>query len=149
VIALAKAGWEVTGVDFARRAIQVARRKVSQADVKADLRVGDVTQLDELHGPFDLILDIGCYHGLSSQGKRAYRENIKCLLAPTGEFLMYGFFRNKTENRLGMLEEDVQAFSAEFDLLQRQDGQDSRGHHSAWFTFRKTQSVSQLLTETA
>jgi cyclopropane fatty-acyl-phospholipid synthase-like methyltransferase len=149
VIALAKAGWQVTGVDFAHRAIQVARQKVRQAGVNADLSVGDVTRLDKLHGPFDLILDIGCYHGLTSQDKRAYRENIKCLLAPSGEFLMYGFFRNKTEDRPGMLEEDVQAFFAEFDQLERQDGHDSRGRNSAWFTFRKIQSVSPLTTETA
>jgi cyclopropane fatty-acyl-phospholipid synthase-like methyltransferase len=109
-VTLAKAGWQVTGVDFARRAIQVARRKIRQAGVNVDLRVGDVTRLDDLRGPFDLILDIGCYHGLATQGKQTYRENIQRLLAPAGYYLLYAFFRPPAENRPGLLEEDIQAF---------------------------------------
>lgn len=142
VITLAKAGWQVTGVDFVRRAIQVARRKVRQVGVNADLRVGDVTRLDDLRGPFDLILDIGCYHGLSTPGKQAYRENLCNLLAPTGNFLMYSIFRQ--EAGPGMLEEDVRAFFNDFDLVQRQDGQDRRDRQSAWFTFRKKQPANSL-----
>jgi cyclopropane fatty-acyl-phospholipid synthase-like methyltransferase len=144
VITLAKAGWQVTGIDFVRRAIQVARRKVRQAGVNADLRVGDVTRLDDLRGPFDLILDIGCYHGLSTPGKQAYRENICNLLAPTGNFLMYSIFRQEAGAGPGMLEEDVRAFFNDFDLMQRQDGQDRRDRRSAWFTFRKKQPANNL-----
>jgi SAM-dependent methyltransferase len=142
VITLAKAGWQVTGVDFVRRAIQVARRKVRQAGVTADLRVGDVTRLNDLRGPFDLILDIGCYHGISTPGKQVYRENIKRLLAPTGNFLMYSIFRQAAGNRPGMLEEDIQPLFTDFDLLNRQDGQDTRARRSAWFIFRKKQPAS-------
>jgi SAM-dependent methyltransferase len=149
VITLAKAGWQVTGVDFVRRAIQVARRKVHQAGVTADLRVGDVTRLENLIGPFDLILDIGCYHGISTPGRLVYRENIKRLLAPSGNFLMYSIFRQAAGNRPGMLEEDALAFQADFDLLQRQDGQDRNDRRSAWFTFRKKQSASGALPLTA
>ena len=144
VITLAKAGWQVIGVDFVRRAIQVARRKVRQAGVNADLRVGDVTRLDDLRGPFDLILDIGCYHGLSTPGKQAYRENICNLLAPTGNFLMYSIFRQEAGAGPGMLEEDVRAFFNDFDLVQRQDGQDRLDRRSAWFTFRKKQPANSL-----
>ena len=149
VITLAKAGWQVSGVDFVHRAIQVARRKAYQAGVNADLRVGNVTRLEDLHGPFDLILDIGCYHGISTPGKQVYRENIKRLLAPTGYFLMYSIFRQETRTRPGMLEEDVQAFYADFDLLQRQDGQDRNDRLSAWFTFRKKQPANSLDPQTA
>jgi SAM-dependent methyltransferase len=145
LITLAKAGWQVTGVDFALRAIQVARRKIIHAGVTADLRVGDVTRLDDLSGPFDLILDIGCYHGISTPGRLAYRANIKRLLAPTGELLMYTIFRQAARNKPGMLEEDVQALLAEFDLLQRQDGQDRLERRSAWFTFQNKGSASRAI----
>lgn len=136
-ITLAKSGWQVTGVDFARRAIQIARRKIRRAGVTADLRVGDVTRLEHIHEQFDLILDIGCYHGLSAPGKRAYRENLKRLLASSGSYLMYGFFRPKPEDKPGMLEEDIQALFADFSLEQRQDGQDNHGRRSAWFIFHQ------------
>jgi cyclopropane fatty-acyl-phospholipid synthase-like methyltransferase len=112
--------------------------------VNADLRVGDVTRLDDLRGPFDLILDIGCYHGLSTPGKHAYRENICNLLAPTGNFLMYSIFRQEAGAGPGMLEEDVRAFFNDFDLVQRQDGQDRLDRRSAWFTFRKKQPANSL-----
>jgi len=149
VITLAKAGWQVSGVDFVRRAIQVARRKVYQAGVNADLRVGDVTRLGDLSGPFDLVLDIGCYHGLSLQGKQAYRENMQRLLSPMGNYLMYGIFSTEGEDKPRLHEEDVQAFCADFDLLDRQDGLDNRGRRSAWFTFRKKQSASGSDPQTA
>ena len=149
VITLAKAGWRVTGVDFAHRAIQIARRKIHRAGVTADLRVGDVTRLEDLRGPFDLILDIGCYHGVSTLGKQVYRENLRRLLAHTGDYLMYSIFRQAEEDRLGMSEEDVQAFFADFDLLNRLDGLDNRGRRSAWFTFRKKQFASSFDPQTA
>ena len=149
VITLAQAGWQVTGVDFVRRAIQVGRRKVRQAGVTADLRMGDVTRLEDVRGPFDLILDIGCYHGLSTPGKQVYRENLKRLLAPTGNFLMYSIFRQEAGTRPGMLEEDVLAFLEDFDLLQRQDGLDNRGRCSAWFVFRKKEPASNTFQQNA
>jgi cyclopropane fatty-acyl-phospholipid synthase-like methyltransferase len=99
--------------------------------------MGDVTRLEEVHGPFDLVLDIGCYHGISTPGKQAYRENLKRLLAPMGDFLMYSIFRQADEDRPGMLEEDIEAFFEDFELTQRQDGLDNRGRRSAWLIFRK------------
>jgi cyclopropane fatty-acyl-phospholipid synthase-like methyltransferase len=147
VITLAKAGWQVTGVDFAGRAIQVARRKVRQAGVTADLRVGDVTRLEGVRGPFDLILDIGCYHGITTPGKQAYRENLRRLLAPAGDFLMYSIFRQADEDRPGMLEEDIEPFFADFDLLGRQDGQDRYGRRSAWSIFRKKKPASSSVPQ--
>jgi cyclopropane fatty-acyl-phospholipid synthase-like methyltransferase len=149
VITLAKAGWQVTGVDFVSHAIQIARRKVHQAGVTADLRVGDVTRLENLRGPFDLILDIGCYHGISTPGKQAYRENLMRLLAPTGDFLMYSIFRQADENRPGMLEEDIQLFFRDFDLLNRQNSLDNRGRRSAWFIFRKKEPGSSTFPPNA
>jgi SAM-dependent methyltransferase len=149
VITLAKAGWQVTGVDFIRRAIHVARRKARQAGVQADLRVGDATRLDDIQAPFDLILDIGCYHGLSSSGREAYRTNLKRLLSPTGHVLMYTIFRQASANRPGMMEEDVQAFCTDFDLVQRQDGQDRGDRLSAWLTLRKKQPASSAPPQTA
>jgi cyclopropane fatty-acyl-phospholipid synthase-like methyltransferase len=146
-ITLAKAGWQVTGVDFVRRAIQIARRKARQAGVTIDLRMGDVTRLEKVYGPFDLVLDIGCYHGITTPGRQAYRENLKRLLAPTGNFLMYSIFRQADEGRPGMLDEDIQAFFDDFDLLQRQDGLDNRGRRSAWFNFRKKDPSSHTFEQ--
>ncbi len=68
-ITLAKHGWVVTGIDFAAPAILKGRRKASLEGVEIDLRVGDVTQLQQLGQPCDLILDIGCFHNLTEISK--------------------------------------------------------------------------------
>jgi SAM-dependent methyltransferase len=85
-ITLAKAGWQVTGVDFIGRAVQTARQKARQAGAQITFLQGDVTPLPNLSGPFDLILDIGCFHSLAPQGKAAYVENLERWLAPQGAY---------------------------------------------------------------
>lgn len=136
VITLARRGWQVSGVDFAPRAIRLARRKARRAGIVADLRVADATRLDGLAGPFDLILDMGCFHGLSAPEKGAYLDNIEQLLAPQGTFLMYGFFRDPGSSGPGLVEDDVQALSTRLLLVRRQDGSERGLRPSAWFTFK-------------
>lgn len=137
VITLAQHGWQVTGVDFAARAIRIARRRVHDAGVKANLLVNDVTDLRRISGYFDLILDIGCFHGLPSKGKSDYVQNLEKLLAPGGIFLMYGFFRNLTESGPGLLKTDLEILSSSLELLKRRDGTERRGRPSVWMTFQK------------
>lgn len=135
VITLARQGWQVTGVDFARRAIQIARRKARQAGVSIDLRVGDVTRLEGVSGPFDLILDIGCFHGLDPAEMQVYISNLDRLLASQGTFLMYGFFREEASSGPGMLPSDLNRFSPVFDLVRREDSTDRQQRASVWLTY--------------
>ena len=142
VITLARAGWDVTGVDFAPRAIKMAITKIKQKGVRARLQVGDVTRLDHITDSFDLALDIGCFHGLPPQGKSDYLTQLERLLAPNGFWLMYGFF-NPTPHRsgLGLAEADMDRISTRFSLLSRQNGFDRHERTSAWFLFQKTDKV--------
>jgi len=64
VVTLVNAGWKVTGVDFAPRAIKIARQKLNQAGVGATLLINDATKLHGINGPFDLAFDLGCFHGI-------------------------------------------------------------------------------------
>jgi SAM-dependent methyltransferase len=137
IITLAQNGWDVTGVDFVARAIRAAHRKARRASVDVDLRVGDVTRLDALQAPFDLVLDIGCFHGLSPSGKQAYIDNLTRLLDPDGTYLMYGFFKDANDSGPGLLEEDIDHLGERLHLLDRQDGTERGTRPSAWFTFRK------------
>jgi len=138
VIALAKSGWEVTGVDFAPRAINLAKQKLKMAGVRADLSVNDATKLSGISGPFELALDIGCFHGLSQQGKRDYLIQLDRVLAPDGFWLLYGFFKpSPLHASSGLVEEDIDRISSQFSLLSRRDGFDKRQRPSAWFLFQK------------
>jgi cyclopropane fatty-acyl-phospholipid synthase-like methyltransferase len=137
VITLARHGWEVTGVDFARRAIHEARQKARQAGVKVDLRVADVTRLGGVHGPFDLILDMGCLHSLPREGKNEYIHNLDRLLAQDGTYLMYGFFKKQDDSGPGLAKEDIEQLEQHFEILDRQDGTERGIHPSAWFKIRR------------
>jgi cyclopropane fatty-acyl-phospholipid synthase-like methyltransferase len=138
VITIARHGWQVTGIDFVPRAVGQARRKARQAGVQADIRVGDVTRLDDLTGPFDLILDLGCFHSLDPAGRKAYLRNIQRLLASRGVYLLYAFFAGPNSSIPGITAEDVRAITSQLKLESRQDGSDSRrGRPSAWFILRK------------
>jgi SAM-dependent methyltransferase len=141
VITLAQHGWQVTGVDFANQAIRTARRKVSQAGVKADLLAGDITRLKNLPGPFDLILDMGCYHGLNQAERQAYLTNIEGWLSPSGTFLAYVFHKKDPRQQAPGLDDDGLAeLTNRFVLVNRQNGTERGLYSSAWLTLTKQQS---------
>lgn len=134
-ITLARAGWEVIGVDFIGSAIKEGRKKAQQAGVKVDLREGDVTHLENIAGPFDLVLDIGCFHNLTQPGKTAYLKQLVKLLAPQGVFLLYGFIASVESDKRGIKTEDLASMAQLLELIERVDGMD-RTRNSAWFSYR-------------
>lgn len=136
-LALARAGWEVTGVDFAASAIRIARRKARSAGLSVDFRLDDVLKLHALHGPFDLVLDIGCYHSLSVAQRVDYLHNLDRLLAPGATWLLYAFFKPETEIGPGLEPFDLELISLHLQLEKQADGVDKRSRPSAWFWYRK------------
>ncbi len=137
VVTLAQHGWQVTGVDFAPRAIRLARRKLQRAGVQADVSVGDVTKLRGITGPFDLALDLGCFHDIPDRS--AYLAQLTRVLAPGGHWLMYGMLKSASEDpRPGLTPADVDLIQASgLQLISRKDGWDKRERPSAWFLFQR------------
>ncbi len=136
-ITLARAGWQVTGVDFAWRAIRIARKKARRQGVQVDFHLGDATRLEHFDGPFDLILDIGCLHGLSPTEQARYRRHLRRLLSPEGHFLLYAFLRQPNENRPGLTEADLLLLQEHLRLVQRQNGSERGQIPSAWLLFAR------------
>lgn len=141
-ITLAQHGWQVAGIDFVGRAIRQARRKARQASVQVDFRQGDVTRLDDLHGPFDLALDIGCFHSLSPAGRATYAANLERLLRPQGVFLMYAFVAPPGEVGMGLQTRDLELLERCLHLVNRNDGTDRGQRPSAWFTYQRREEPS-------
>jgi cyclopropane fatty-acyl-phospholipid synthase-like methyltransferase len=138
MITLARAGWQVTGVDFAPRAITLAKRKLRNAGVEAELQVNDATKLDGISGPFDLAFDLGCFHGISPHGQAKYLDQLDRILVPGGFWLMYGFFKPDTNYAPpGLAEADISRISSRLTPLSRRNGWDSRERPSSWFLFQK------------
>ena len=139
VITLAKAGWQVTGVDFAPRAIRLAKQKLSSGGTQADLRVSDATNLQGVNGPYEFALDIGCFHGIEKDGKAKYLKQLDRILAPSGFWLMYGFLKpDRNHDGTGLAPADLDLISSHLTLISRRDGSDDkRDRQSAWFLYQK------------
>ena len=138
VITLVRAGWEVTGVDFAPRAIKIARQKLNQAGIRANLLLRDATRLQGITGPFDFALDLGCFHGISQDGKPKYLNQLDRILAPNGFWLMYGFLKSDPlQTGSGLLETDIDLVSTLLTLVSRRNGFDKGDKRSAWFLYQK------------
>jgi SAM-dependent methyltransferase len=142
VITLVQHGWQVTGVDFAWRAVRLAHRKARRAGVQADIRVEDVTRLRGISGPYDLIFDLGCFHTLPPASKRAYMQIIPGLLSPGGTYLMYAFYKDSEDDGPGLTPSDLDLLPQHFTLVQRQNGTDRGWRPSAWYTFQRRVTVS-------
>lgn len=145
-ITLASSGWQTVGVDFVAKAVHRARRKAQAAGVQVDFYTADVTRLPEKILPpdpasgarrprFDLVLDIGCFHGLDAPGKRRYLDQLPRLLAPGGTFLLYGFVHPEEARAIGINPSDLIAIEDRLDCIRRQDGFDRGRAASAWMTF--------------
>jgi cyclopropane fatty-acyl-phospholipid synthase-like methyltransferase len=137
VITLAQHGWQAAGIDFVPRAIRQAQRKAQALGLQVDLRVGDAARMASLDGPYDLVLDMGCFHGLKPGQRREYRDNLVSRLANGGTYLLYGFLSGSSESMPGITQADVDAFGERLELVSRQVGSDHSRAVSAWFTYRK------------
>ncbi|MEA2522265.1 MAG: hypothetical protein QOI81_1911 [Actinomycetota bacterium] len=138
---LASRGWEVVGVDFSSLAIEAARLKLAEREGGAiSFLRGDVTELAAagVKGPFDFVLDIGCFHSVSRRRRRAYAEGVSKLTSRGGTLLMFAFGpalrgpgRHPTRER-----EIRRRFGYAFELAEVELGTTPLG--AAWFTLHRT-----------
>lgn len=139
LITLAKAGWKVTGVDFVPRAIRMARKHFRENEINGELFLGDLTEITELkYRKFNLVLDIGCYHGLPLTLRGKYQDLLAGWLDTPGDFLIYGFISSEPHTR-GIFTEDETAFNNLFNLVDKTVGTDFGSTVSAWWHFTRRQ----------
>ena len=139
---LAQRGWRVTGIDFIPAAARRARQKARAANLhrQIDLHVADVTRLDFLTGPFDLAIDVGCLHSLTSAQQQAYAANLARLTRPGAAYALYAFTpHTRSGRRVGLTPDDVtRCFAPAFIIESVVQGQDQGdGPASAWYTLRR------------
>ena len=117
---LSEHGWDVTGIDFVPRAIAAARQKAPRAKVL----VGDVTKLADagVSGPFDLMLDLGCFHSLPDDRRDAYVREVARVAAPGATLLMFAFGAKQRGTPFAPEEEIRERFSGGFEMAEVRPG---------------------------
>ena len=89
-VALARAGYTVTGIDFAEPALEMARTRAKDADVTIQFQQADVLEYCPVT-QFDLVLDSGCLHSLADKDRVTYRQNLLLWLRPGGQLVLVHF----------------------------------------------------------
>ncbi|HME77225.1 MAG TPA: class I SAM-dependent methyltransferase [Mycobacterium sp.] len=92
-IYLTQHGWHVTGVDFTPEALEKARAKARAANADVNFVHADVRHLSAagINGPFQAIVDNGCFHGMSNGDRDLYVQEISAAAAPGARLLMIAF----------------------------------------------------------
>lgn len=89
---LASRGFEVTGVDISKTAIEIARRNALEKQVNCDFVVADVLgELSEIKGTFSFAFDWELLHHICPENRDQYVQNVRKLLDNKGKYLSVCF----------------------------------------------------------
>ena len=88
-IYLATHGFDVTGVDRDPALVALARKKAMAARVAAKFVVDDVTNLQNVSGPFDVLVDYSTLDDLTAEERNRYVQNVLPLTQPGTQFVIY------------------------------------------------------------
>jgi len=134
---LADHGWEATGVEADRRAFEAAERRLLTSPGARVCR-GDVTRLDALpvDGPFDLALDIGCFHSIAPRRRDAYALGVATRTAPGATLFVFAFARRSGLVPIGVTPREMRVrFAPWFEPVGRIAGTQPPG--AAWYRLRR------------
>jgi len=87
---MAQAGYQVTGLDFIPKALELARQLAKEKNVSVNWVQADLFAWNP-EKKFDIILDSGCLHTISN--KEQFKEKIVSWLVPGGDFILGHFGR--------------------------------------------------------
>lgn len=87
---MAKAGYQVTGLDFIPKALEMARELANKNNVDVSWVHADLLNWNP-ETKFDIILDSGCLHTIGDKNK--FKQKIVSWLAPDGDFILGHFGR--------------------------------------------------------
>jgi SAM-dependent methyltransferase len=89
-IAMAKRGWQVTGVDNVARVLQRAEQRVAEAGVDMDLVEADVTAMApaQVGGGYRLVVDTGTFHDFDPAQRAGMGRSIDAVAAPDATVIL-------------------------------------------------------------
>lgn len=89
-VKLAKRGFQVTATDVSPAAIAYAARKAKAQGADVLFMTDDILAT-RLSGPYDAVLDRGCFHVIAPEQRDLYVKTMQGLLAPAGWLFLKTF----------------------------------------------------------
>jgi len=93
-LTLAKLGYNVSGIDISPTAIEWAKEKASDRNLKANFQVGDVLNMKYDDNSFDIAIDSYCLHCIIGRDREKFFKEIKRILKLDG--LLIGITMSNT-----------------------------------------------------
>jgi len=93
---LAEKGFDASGLDISRVAIRKAVAKARQQSLRCDFHVLDFAETQAVSkalSTFDILLDVGCFHSLSTRDRDRYIDSLKLVSHPGSLYLLWCFLR--------------------------------------------------------
>ena len=119
-IYLAKKGFDVIGLDFSPTAIKRARRRAKADGVEVQFIVDDLTNLQNVNGTFNLVMDFGALNDLSQEARDLYMQNVFPLTKLGGHYVMFSF------NKMLPFDEVTRRFGENFSIEVLHKGSETR-----------------------
>ncbi len=117
---LAERGFSVVGVDLSSRAVDVAKTKRSERNLKVDFRLANALSLDFKNAYFDNAIDSGLFHTFNDNDRVVFAREIARVLKTSGRYFMLCFSDKEPTNWGGprrVTREEIEAtFSPLFNI---------------------------------
>jgi SAM-dependent methyltransferase len=84
---LAKHGYEVTGLDFIPKALEMAAKRAQADNVEVNWVMADLLRW-QVADRFDLILDSGCLHTIATRNMARYKQQLLSWMTPRADFIL-------------------------------------------------------------
>jgi 2-polyprenyl-3-methyl-5-hydroxy-6-metoxy-1,4-benzoquinol methylase len=94
-IYLAQRGFDVTGIDISRTAIEIAKKKAHQAKVNINFLSESFIDLPFSDWEFDFVFDMGCFHHVDIEERAKFIAGVHRVLREGGVYMLTCFsYRN-------------------------------------------------------
>ncbi len=90
-IYLASKGYDITGIDLSRTAVERAREKASSRGIAAKFVQASICEPLVYEGQFETVIDIGCFHSLLDEDHAKYAANLHRACAPGATIFLRAF----------------------------------------------------------
>ena len=144
-IFLAQHGFDVTGVDFAQAAVDLGNKRAADANVSVNFIRDDLTNLQNVRGTFDVLVDYGTLDDLKPPQRDRYVQNILPLTHAGTRYLLYCFeweprwYERPYFSGMAMLPGEVeQRFAPHFDIERYAAESGLKGLPRGWAVYLMT-----------
>ena len=124
-LALAGRGFRVTATDVSETAIRLGREKAAASGLDINFLVDDILAV-KIQGPFDIVIDRGCFHVFAPPLRSVFVKNLSSLIDSGGLFFLKTFSHKETRPdgpyRFS-IKQIIEYFAGSFELLQAWDSQ--------------------------